>query len=79
MAERDDLLAALASRIEDYREGDIPVPSPEHVNNWVSQFDDAVQVPILREMDHVLARTYFSRREAAAFRTALFLDRHSDL
>lgn len=72
MAEREDLLDAIAERIADYREGDIPVPSREHVNRWVSQFDVAVQVPILREMDHVLARTYFPRRAAADFMKGLF-------
>jgi hypothetical protein len=72
MAERDDLLAAIAERIADYREGDIPAPSPEHVSNWVCQFEAPVQVPILREMNHVLARTYFSRRATADFMKGLF-------
>src|SRR6476620_5376275 len=72
MAEREDLLAAIAGRIADYREGEIPAPSSEHVNTWVSQFGDAVQVPILREMNHVLERTYFSRKSAMSFLGGLF-------
>jgi hypothetical protein len=72
MAERDNLLASIASTTADYREGDLAVPTPEHVDSWVSQFDGAVQIPILREMDHVLTRTYVSRKRATDFLASLF-------
>jgi hypothetical protein len=32
MAERDDLLASIASTIRDYRAGEIAEPTPEHVD-----------------------------------------------
>lgn len=61
MSERAELLESIATTIEDYREGEIDRPTPEHVDRWVSQFDEPVQVPLLREFAHVLDETYFSR------------------
>lgn len=72
MAERDDLLASIAATISDYREGDLAAPTPAHVDRWVNQFDAAVQLPILREMDHVLKQTYFSRKGTRDFLAGLF-------
>ena len=63
MAERDDLLASIAAKTADYREGDHPAPTPDHVGRWISQFDAAVRLPMLREVDFVLQRTYFSKQE----------------
>jgi hypothetical protein len=60
VTERDALLASVASKIQDYRSGEIPQPTPEHVDRWICQFDDDVRVPMLREMQHVLAETYFA-------------------
>lgn len=64
VTERSDLLASVASTIRDYRAGEIPEPNPDHVERWISQFDGAVQVPMLRELDFVLHRTYVSRSRA---------------
>jgi len=61
MSERLDLLPAIADTIKDYRAGEIPKPTPDHVDRWIKQFDPAVQLLMLREMDHVLKRTYFSK------------------
>ncbi len=72
MAERDDLLASIAATTADYREGDLAAPTSEHVERWISQFDAGVQLPILREMDHALKRTYFSRRGTGEFLAGLF-------
>ena len=71
MAERDDLLASIASTIKDYRAGEIAEPTPEHVDRWISQFDGGVQVPMLRELDHVFKRTYYSRDKIVGLLTAL--------
>ena len=60
MTERYDLLMSIAQTIADYRAGELDAPTPEHVDRWSSQFDHAVQLPMLREMDHVLKHTYFS-------------------
>ena len=63
MAERENLLASIANTIKDYRAGEIAEPTPEHVDRWIKQFGDDVQVPMLRELDHVFKQTYFSKAE----------------
>lgn len=67
MSQRDDLLAAIAHTIEDYRAGEITRPSPDHVDRWIQQFDKGVQLQLLRELDHVLKKTYLNRETVAAF------------
>lgn len=67
MSERDDLLASIAHTVRDYRSGKVASPTPAHVDRWIGQFDVAVQLPMLREMDHVLQRTYFSLERVTAF------------
>lgn len=67
MTERNDLLAAIAVIIADYRQGDLATPTPAHVEQWVDQFDTDMRLPILREMEHVLRATYFSRKETTTF------------
>lgn len=64
---RDELLASIANTIQDYRAGEIARPTPEHVDRWVSQFDAAVQLPLLTEVDHVLSKTYFSKDFVSGF------------
>ena len=61
MTERRDLLTSIAHSIRDYRAGEIPEPTPDHVERWIRQFDADVQVPMLREFDHVFKRTYVSK------------------
>lgn len=61
MTERGDLLESIANTTRDYRSGEIPEPTPDHVDRWIQQFDEDVQVPMLSELDHVLKRTYVSR------------------
>jgi len=67
MSERGDLLASIADTIKDYRAGEIAPPTPDHVDRWISQFDNAIQVPLLREIDHVLKQTYFSKSNVSEF------------
>lgn len=67
MSERSDLLASIAGTTADYRADELAAPTPEHVNRWVKQFDRDVQAPLLREMDHVLKQTYFSRKRVRKF------------
>ncbi len=61
MAERENLLTSIASTIRDYRAGEIAEPTPEHVDRWIRQFSDDVQVPMLRELDYVFKRAYYSK------------------
>ncbi|MFA6031434.1 MAG: hypothetical protein WC889_00845 [Myxococcota bacterium] len=72
MAERNELLKSITTTTGDYREGDLTAPTPEHVERWINQFDAAVQIPILNEMDHVLKKTYFSRKGTRKFLGGLF-------
>lgn len=72
MAERDDLIASIVATTADYREADGEGQTPERIERWIDQFDAGVQLPILREMDHVLKQTYFSREGTRKFLVGLF-------
>lgn len=67
MSERDDLLVSIAGIIKDYRAGNVTEPTPEHVERWVRQFGAPVQVSMLRELDHILRKTYFSKGFVSRF------------
>lgn len=71
MTERDDLLASIAGTIKDYRAGEILERTPARVARWIDQFSDDVQVPMLRELDHVFKRTYVSRNRAIELLTEI--------
>ena len=62
-------IASILETTSDYRGG---APTAGHVKRWLRQFDKEVRGPILREMDHVLKRTYFSRRRTKKFLANLF-------
>jgi len=64
---RPRLLRSIAERIADYREGEVAPIDSDHVERWLGQFDPAVQVPILAELDHVLSRTYVRRDDIESF------------
>ena len=72
MTKRSRLLASIATTIEDYKKNSIRSPTPEHVDQWVSQFQEISQLPILREMDHVLKKTYISRKKTKRFLRTVF-------
>ncbi|MCY4034212.1 MAG: hypothetical protein OXF29_00980 [Hyphomicrobiales bacterium] len=72
MIERHELLASIVETTADYRQGILPPPTSEHVDCWVKQFDDSFQLPILQEMDHVLKKTYFSRKKVKKILEQLF-------
>ncbi|HNZ15509.1 MAG TPA: hypothetical protein PKI51_05840 [Anaerolineaceae bacterium] len=61
MSERSDLLKSISTTIADYREGEMPRPTPEHVERWISQFARDVQLPLLKEVDHVFGQLYFAK------------------
>jgi hypothetical protein len=67
MTRRADVLASIADTIKDYRAGELPPPTPDHVDHWVKQFDEDVQLPLLREVDHVLKKTYLSKEAVTSF------------
>lgn len=71
MANRDELLESIAKRIADYRKAEIPLPTSDHVNTWIQQFDDDVQIQMLAELDHVLGETYISKVRVQEFLSTL--------
>jgi len=71
MSERSDLLKSIASTTKDYREGEVSAPTPEHVDRWVKQFDEKVQLPLLRELDHVFKTTYRTKARVSKFLSKL--------
>ena len=71
MSERDDLLASVANEIKTYRKGDLPEPTPEHVDRWLHQFTTVRQLPFMREFDHVIKQTFFTRKNVKDFLRAL--------
>ena len=72
MTEINDLYESIVNTTADYRESDLGRSTTEHVERWIQQFDKGVQLPILREMDHVLKHTYFSRKRTREFLVGLF-------
>ena len=71
MSEREELLKSLSETIKDYRVGETSDPTPDHVARWVDQFDAPVQLPILKEMDHVLTQTYLPKKSVQKFLSAV--------
>lgn len=67
MSERDELLVSVANEIKTYRSGDIPEPTPDHVDRWLHQFTPAQQLPFLREFDHVIKQTFITRKNVKDF------------
>ena len=68
MTSRLDLITSIVQTTADYRAEEQQFISPEHVEKWVSQFDDAeAELAMLHELDHVLKQTYFSRDRVMQF------------
>ncbi len=72
MCDRQRYLESIAAITTDYRAGEIPAITPEHVDTWVRQFeqfnfDEQHQLTILSEMERILRRFYISRATATGF------------
>ena len=39
LTERRNLLTSITNTIKDYRAGEIPEPTPDHVDQWINQFE----------------------------------------
>ena len=64
---RAHLLRSVAARVAGYRGGEVAPIDSEQVESWLTQFDPAVQVPVLTELDYVLSRTFVRRSDFEAF------------
>lgn len=71
LMERQDLVRSICETTADYRLGDLPPPTPDHVERWIQQFDGALQMSVLTEMEYVLRRTYISKEKVASFLRSL--------
>lgn len=71
MSTRSRLLESIATRIADYRAGEIDAPTPQHVDRWIKQFDKDAQAPLLAELDHVLEQTYVPKATVENFLSGL--------
>lgn len=67
MSKRDDLLVSVASEIKTYRKGDLPEPTPNHVDRWLHQFTPAQQLPFLQEFDHVIKQNFITQKSVMDF------------
>lgn len=70
-----EYLVSIANTIKDYRLGEIPEPTPEHINKWINQFDMTVHLPLLQEIDYVLKKTYLSKSYIKRFLYQLITSR----
>lgn len=66
MPNTEQLIASIASTISDYRpdtadSNQTAQSKIAHVTKWAAQFEDATREPLLRELDGVLKKTYWSR------------------
>lgn len=67
MNERDELLVSVAKEISTYRNADLPNPTAEHVDRWLTQFTPSQQLPFLREFNHVIKQTFITRENVMCF------------
>jgi len=63
----ETIAQSLASKIADYRLGEIVQPDTDHVLRWAQQFPPEVRTGLLKELDHVLEHMYCSQEAAIAF------------
>ncbi|MBD2139277.1 hypothetical protein H6F32_17265 [Anabaena sp. FACHB-1237] len=68
---RQNLLESITTTISDYRLGEIPPMTTDHVDRWVSQFDNDEQLIILAEMNYLLSKYYISKSKAESFITEI--------
>lgn len=64
---RSVLLKAIAGTVADYRVGEVDPVTPDRIDAWVKQFDSSVQIAILAELEHALAKSYVSGARFEAF------------
>ena len=71
MSSRDNLLNDISRIVQDYREEEINIIKPDHIDRWVSQFLPENQLLILREIQHVFESTYYSKNKIMDFLESL--------
>ena len=67
VVKRSELLQSIAKTIADYRTGEIPSRTPAHINEWLQQFPEAIQDPLLEALAYVIRKTYVSHDKFREF------------
>ncbi|AYM78580.1 hypothetical protein D9M09_24345 [Janthinobacterium agaricidamnosum] len=67
MAKRTNLMEAIANTIQSYRKGEIPVPTVDHVDRWISQFTPENQLPMLQEFSDVIESSFITHESFVRF------------
>lgn len=75
MSEKNQLLESISKTIHTYREGELPVPTPDHVERWASQFTRVDEIPFLREFDHVIRQTFLTKEIVGKFLAGLVFNK----
>ncbi|MFN8632896.1 MAG: hypothetical protein U0893_03510 [Chloroflexota bacterium] len=70
--ERDGLLQSVATKIADYRLGEIAPVTEAHVDRWLVQFPVDAQLTILKEISRVVDKFYVSRATVDDFMEQFF-------
>lgn len=66
-SKREILLKSIVGTISDYRADEGLSLDAKHVDTWVNQFDSNGSLAVLSEIDHVLKKTYFSKKTVGEF------------
>ena len=71
MTDRDNRLRSIAETIADYRAGEIDRRTPTLISDWLRQFPNELQDPLVAALDSVLKRTYVSHNKFRNFLVGL--------
>ena len=67
MNTKDDIIKSIITTTADYYAFAGGVSVEAHIDRWLQQFDESVQLPLLTEIDYVLKTTYFSKNKIISF------------
>lgn len=67
MSELKLLIDSIVATCSDYHIGEASTFNAQHVETWINQFNDESRVLILKELDNVLKKTYFSLARVEKF------------
>lgn len=59
----------IATIIADYRQGEVPKPTADHVDRWARQLTEVNRERVLTEMVHILNKAYVSKADVQRFLT----------
>ncbi len=66
----EELIASIATTLKDYREDEDNTSvqvSEDHITEWIAQFEEELQVPILTELNNIFKKRYCSKKNLRRF------------